>query len=165
MAGALSYEFFTPPDPAFAITRFDFDRDPSRMDAFSSVFDTYRDATLAEFRKRGGKLLIFHGTADPIFSALESIDYYQRLTRNNGGPEATSTWARLFLVPGMNHCAWRPGNRQLRRAGRDRGVGREERRTVTHRGVGAPRNDVLSGTYASALRVSLVRAVQGHRES
>jgi tannase/feruloyl esterase len=47
------------------------------MEAFSSVYDTYRDATLAEFRKRGGKLLIFHGTADPIFSALESIDYYQ----------------------------------------------------------------------------------------
>ena len=108
MAGALAHEFLTPPDPAFAITQFNFDRDPARMDAFSSVFDTYRDATLAEFRKRGGKLLIFHGTADPIFSALESIDYYQRLTRNNGGPETTSTWARLFLVPGMNHCAGGP---------------------------------------------------------
>ena len=108
MAGALAYEFFTPPDPAFAITQFDFDRDPARMEAFSAVYDTYRDATLAEFRKRGGKLLIFHGTADPIFSALESIDYYQRLTRNNGGAESTSTWARLFLVPGMNHCAGGP---------------------------------------------------------
>ncbi|HEU4691128.1 MAG TPA: tannase/feruloyl esterase family alpha/beta hydrolase [Vicinamibacterales bacterium] len=108
MSGALAYEFFTPADPAFAITQFDFDRDPARMEAFSSVYDTYRDATLAEFRKRGGKLLIFHGTADPIFSALESIDYYQRLTRNSGGPETTSTWARLFLVPGMNHCAGGP---------------------------------------------------------
>ena len=48
-------------------------RDAARMDAFSSVYDTRRDATLAEFRKRGGKLLIFHGTADPIFSALESM--------------------------------------------------------------------------------------------
>jgi pimeloyl-ACP methyl ester carboxylesterase len=108
MAGALAHEFFTPPGLAFAITRFDFDRDPARMEAFSRVFDTDRDATLAEFRKRGGKLLIFHGTADPIFSALESIDYYQRLTRNNGGPETTSDWARLFLVPGMNHCAGGP---------------------------------------------------------
>lgn len=108
MAGALAHEFFTPPDPAFAITRFDFDRDPARMEAFSAVYDTYRDATLAAFRARGGKLLIFHGTADPIFSALESIDYYQRLTKNNGGPAATGGWARLFLVPGMNHCAGGP---------------------------------------------------------
>lgn len=108
MAGALAYEFFTPPDPGFAITRFDFDRDPKRMDAFSMVYDTHRDATLAAFRARGGKLLIFHGTADPIFSALESIDYYERLTRNGGGPAATAQWARLFLVPGMNHCAGGP---------------------------------------------------------
>jgi feruloyl esterase len=108
MAGALAHEFFTPPDPSFSITAFDFDRDPARMAAFSRVFDTYRDDRLAEFRKRGGKLLIFHGTADPIFSALESIDYYQRLTKNNGGPDATGRWARLFLVPGMNHCAGGP---------------------------------------------------------
>jgi feruloyl esterase len=108
MAGALAHEFFTPPDPSFAIAQFDFDRHPARMEAFSAMFDTYRDATLAEFRKRGGKLLIFHGTADPIFSALESIDYYQRLARSNGGAEATASWARLFLVPGMNHCAGGP---------------------------------------------------------
>ena len=108
MAGALAYEFVTPPDPSLAITRFDFDRDPDRMQAFSRVYDTYGDATLAGFRARGGKLLIFHGTADPIFSALESIDYYQRLTRNDGGPDATARWARLFLVPGMNHCAGGP---------------------------------------------------------
>ena len=50
MAGALAYEFFTPPDPSFSIARFDFDRDPARMEAFSAVYDTYRDATLAEFR-------------------------------------------------------------------------------------------------------------------
>jgi predicted enzyme related to lactoylglutathione lyase len=108
MAGALAYEFVTPPDPGLSITRFDFDRDPARMEAFSAVYDTYRDATLAAFRKRGGKLLTFHGTADPIFSALESVDYYQHLARNNGGPDATARWARLFLVPGMNHCAGGP---------------------------------------------------------
>ena len=108
MAGALAYEFVTPPDPTLQITRFDFDRDPPRMQAFSEVYDTYRDATLARFRAHGGKLLIFHGTADPIFSALESIDYYQRLTRNNGGADATARWGRLFLVPGMNHCAGGP---------------------------------------------------------
>jgi feruloyl esterase len=108
MAGALAYEFFTPPDVSFALTRFDFDRDPARMEAFSREYDTYRDATLAPFRARGGKLIIFHGTADPIFSVRESIDYYQRLALSDGSLATTAMWARLFLVPGMNHCGGGP---------------------------------------------------------
>jgi len=108
MGGALANEFLTPPDPGFQIARFDFDRDPARMAAFSAVYDTAGDATLAAFSARGGKLLMFHGVADGIFSALESIDYYERLTRNNGGAQNTRAWARLFLVPGMNHCQGGP---------------------------------------------------------
>jgi len=53
-------------------------------------------------------LLIFHGTADGIFSASESVDYFERLAANNGGVAATRTWARLFLIPGMNHCLGGP---------------------------------------------------------
>jgi feruloyl esterase len=108
MAGALAHEFFTPPDPSFRIERFDFDRDPARMRAFSEVYDTFRDATLAAFKARGGKLLMFHGAADGIFSASESTEYYQRLAANNGGLAATRAWARHFLIPGMNHCAGGP---------------------------------------------------------
>jgi feruloyl esterase len=105
MAGALGYEFFTPPAPGFSLLEFDFDRDPPRMEAFSREYDTYRDAMLNAFKNRGGKLLMIHGAADPIFSALESMDYFTRLAENNGGATETAKWARLFLVPGMNHCS------------------------------------------------------------
>ena len=121
------------------------------MQAFSAVYDTYRDATLAAFRKRGGKLLIFHGTADPIFSALESIDYYQRLTRNNGGPDATARWARLFLVPGMNHCAGGPATDSFDGLAAIADWVEKGDRAGSHRGVGAAGHAVLPGTDAPAL--------------
>lgn len=108
MADALKHEFFTPPDPGFDILTFDFDRDPARMEAFSAVYDTYRDATLAAYRDRGGKLLLVHGMSDPIFSALDTQDYYERLARNNGGMAKTQAFARAFFVPGMNHCSGGP---------------------------------------------------------
>jgi pimeloyl-ACP methyl ester carboxylesterase len=51
-----------------------------------------------------GKLLFYHGVSDPWFSALDTIDYYERLTKANGGPEQVRNWSRLFLSPGMGHC-------------------------------------------------------------
>ncbi|MDB5932648.1 MAG: feruloyl esterase [Polaromonas sp.] len=108
MVDALVNEFFTPPDPAFNPLAFDFDRDPARMAAFSAVYDTYADATLAAYRNRGGKLLFIHGMSDPIFSASDTLAYYDRLAANNGGLEATQSFARTFLVPGMNHCSGGP---------------------------------------------------------
>ena len=41
--------------------------------------------------------------ADPAFSALDTVRYYERLARDNGGMASTLGFARYFLVPGMNH--------------------------------------------------------------
>ncbi len=104
MQDALRYEFITPPAPDFDMLSFDFDRDPERMKAFSWVYDTYEDVRLDAFRERGGRLMIVHGMADPIFSANESIDYFRRAAQAAGGTEQAHQAMRLFLVPGMNHC-------------------------------------------------------------
>lgn len=101
---AMANEFFTPPDPAFSMYNFNFDTDPARLEAFSQVYDTYRDATLSAFHARGGKIILHHGLGDPIFSPMDTLDYYNRLVANNGGLAATKTWARAFFVPGQNHC-------------------------------------------------------------
>ncbi|MFM1884929.1 MAG: hypothetical protein RL026_86 [Pseudomonadota bacterium] len=102
MQDALQGYFVTPPDRSLDILRFDFDRDPARMDAYSWVFNTADDVTLARYKARGGKLLLAHGLADPIFSPHESIDYMQRLQAEHGA--AAGDFSRLFLVPGMGHC-------------------------------------------------------------
>ena len=103
MEDALQGYFVTPPDRSLSIYKFDFDRDPQRMDAHSWIFNTDSDVKLAGFQAKGGKLMFIHGLADPIFSADEMVDYYQRLTSQNG--PKTNEFARLFLVPGMGHCA------------------------------------------------------------
>jgi feruloyl esterase len=59
------------------------------------------------FQQRGGKLLLYHGWSDANFSALSTIDYYERM-RAVTGAERTGEWARLFLAPGMGHCGARP---------------------------------------------------------
>jgi feruloyl esterase len=103
MQDALQGYFVTPPDRSLSIFAFDFDKDPARMAAHSWIFDTAADVQLTGFRARGGKLLLAHGMADPIFSPLESEDYYKRLTAVHGAQ--TRDFARLFQIPGMAHCA------------------------------------------------------------
>ena len=104
MTDAIRNEFFTPPDPTFNYLKFDFDTDPARMDAYAAIYHT-TSTDVAAFRARGGRMMIVHGTSDPIFSANDSIDYYEKLAAANGGSASTRDFARLYLVPGMNHCA------------------------------------------------------------
>ncbi len=103
-ADAMRKEFFTPPAPTFDYFAFDFDKDPARMAAYAAIYDT-TSTDVAAFKARGGKMLVIHGVSDPIFSVNDSIDYYERLAAANGGPAATKDFARLYLVPGMNHCS------------------------------------------------------------
>jgi feruloyl esterase len=63
---------------------------------------------ILDARDHGGKLLIFHGVSDPIFSANESVRYYNRPVAANHGPVNAGAFARLFLVPGMTHCGGGP---------------------------------------------------------
>lgn len=58
---------------------------------------------LTSFAQRGGKMVIFHGLADPIFSANDIAHWYQQTQQDTG-----SDVARLFMVPGMTHCGGGP---------------------------------------------------------
>jgi feruloyl esterase len=60
---------------------------------------------LTAFRDHGGKIVMWHGYADQLISTLGSIDYYKRVQEKMGGADKTSQFARLFLAPGVGHCA------------------------------------------------------------
>ena len=162
MVDALVNEFFTPPDPAFDPLRFDFDRDPGRMSAFSAIYDTDFDASLTAFEKRGGKLLFVHGMADPIFSADDTIAYYERLVANHGGVAATQDFSRLFLVPGMNHCSGGPATDMFDSVQAmvdwvEKGIAPERIRAVAQ-----PTSAYFPNRRPTAVSVSEIREVQGH---
>ena len=99
--------FMTPYDPAFDPLKFDFDRDTARVAETAAMNDAVA-TEMSTFAGRGAKLLIYQGMADPVFSASDIIAYYGKLAADNGGMEAVRDWARLFLVPGMCHCAGGP---------------------------------------------------------
>jgi feruloyl esterase len=60
------------------------------------------DPDLSKFKARGGKLLLYHGWADPGPAPENTINYYEAVNRKLGGSQ--DDWMRLFLMPGVGHC-------------------------------------------------------------
>jgi hypothetical protein len=94
--------------PPINIFTFNFETDPARIDkAGGEINATATD--WSGFRKRKARLLLYTGMSDPVFSAIDLVRYYQQIEQSNGGEAETHGFARLFLVPGMNHCRGGPG--------------------------------------------------------
>lgn len=74
-------------------------------------FMTPPDASQLEtVRRRGGKVLVYHGMSDPIFSVADTEAWWEGVNRNAAGKGAE--FARLFRVPGMGHCSGGPATDQ-----------------------------------------------------
>ncbi len=63
---------------------------------------------LSAFRKRGGKLIIYHGWSDAAIPPEMSINYYKSVVGKMGQRE-TGAFLRLYMVPGLQHCFLGPG--------------------------------------------------------
>ncbi|WP_328544439.1 tannase/feruloyl esterase family alpha/beta hydrolase [Streptomyces europaeiscabiei] len=67
------------------------------------------DPDLGAFRDGGGKLILWHGWADQLIFPQGTIDYFQRVAAEMGGKARAERFARLFMAPGVEHCAGGPG--------------------------------------------------------
>lgn len=92
------------PGESMSSMDFDFDKDPEKLEYMGKIYNA-DTADLTEFKKRGGKMLIWHGWADAIIPASSSIDYFHRIVSVNGGFQPTIGFTRLFMMPGTDHCA------------------------------------------------------------
>ena len=96
-------------NPDWSWWSFDFDRDLAIADAKVGRVVDQTSVDLSAFRRRGGRAIVYQGWADPVVSALDVIGYYERLRAREGSQGATDEYFRLFMVPGMTHCARGPG--------------------------------------------------------
>lgn len=127
---SVGYIFSTPPSSDLAMAS-----EPSRTAAFALNFDLEQEAPkifatdklytesgisfmsppnatrLDALRARGGKILVVHGTSDPIFSIDDTAAWYRSLDAHHGGK--ASSFARFFPVPGMGHSRGGPATDQF----------------------------------------------------
>lgn len=110
-AQSAMYLFSTPPNPSlnmFTTPMDDFNSAVNATDpTFTQSATTYMEATstnLDTFRANNGKIIFYHGESDPVFSMYDTVKYYENLTSKYGND--TGSFARLFLIPGMNHCEY-----------------------------------------------------------
>ena len=123
--GSGIFIFSTPPADPTVVTglgstlidwtlNYDFDKAESLINGTNATFtespmavNTPPNPTdLSALRNRGAKLIVYHGSADPVFSYNDTVNWYNGLTAANSG-DATN-FARVFTVPGQNHCSGGP---------------------------------------------------------
>lgn len=112
-----------------------FDMAKAAADAEKAVGKVLKadDVHFAEFRKRGGKFIQLHGWADALVTPLGSTDFYDKVVaaqaggngkkpvgtsgspgvNDNAALTKTQEWYRMFLAPGVGHCAGGPGPNQF----------------------------------------------------
>jgi feruloyl esterase len=97
------YFVFNRPDWDYSTYDFaNFQRDTRLAASFLNAANPNLDALKA----RRGKLILWHGWADPALPAQATAEYYRQVQAHD--PNA-GDYCRLFMVPGCLHCGGGPG--------------------------------------------------------
>lgn len=104
------FKYFVFADPAWDYSRYDVAKSWRRDTQLWTSFMNADNPDLTAFRARRGKLLLWHGWADPALNPLATIRYYDEVLGRD--PRAAED-VRLFLLPGVVHCTGGPGPDQF----------------------------------------------------
>ena len=110
---AINHLLFTPnPATPYTVQDFPFTAATLAQEEAARVLYGADNADLSAYAGHGGKLLMWHGWADPHISPLGTIDYYDRVGAKLGR-DRRDGFVRLFLLPGMGHCSGGDGPSQF----------------------------------------------------
>jgi feruloyl esterase len=97
------YLVFNKPDWDYSTYDFSHFEEDTRL---AASFLNATNPDLDAFKARKGKLILWHGWADPALPAQSTADYYRQVQAHD--PSA-SGYCRLFMIPGCLHCGGGPG--------------------------------------------------------
>lgn len=124
-SGSVGHIFKVPPEPvagfngpAFALGA-SIDTLAAQVGATDA---TYRESSLSfmtppdvgnleTVKRRGGKVMVYHGVSDPIFSWHDTVAWWNAVKARNGADP--SDFVRIYPVPGMDHCGGGPSTDQF----------------------------------------------------
>jgi feruloyl esterase len=98
----MRYMAFGRPNPDYDWMTFDLEKDYDKLLPVRTALDA-TDPNLTRFRDRGGKIVSYFGWADPALNPMMGIQYYESVGKTMGA--STPDFYRLFMVPGLFHCA------------------------------------------------------------
>jgi feruloyl esterase len=137
-SGAVGFIFKTPPanpagfnGPAFTLGA-NIDELAEQIFATNAIYTQsgmsfmtppHPDRIDDKLRRRGGRMIVYHGVSDPIFSVNDTTAWYRKLRRSDrregwhhdgdDDGDSRAKAVRLFRVPGMGHCSGGPATDQF----------------------------------------------------
>jgi len=96
-------------NPGWDYSSFNFDGDLAVADFRVGTLGNAIDADLTAARKRGVKIIQYHGWEDQTLQPAYSPEWFETVADAMGGLKKTQKFYRLFMIPGMRHCSGGPG--------------------------------------------------------
>jgi feruloyl esterase len=84
------------------LATFDADRDIPPMEALMNPVMSAMNPNLKKFKRRGGKVIAWHGWGDSGISPYQTLHYYDTVAAKVDGN--MDDFYRIFFLPGMGHC-------------------------------------------------------------
>ncbi|GGF02349.1 putative esterase [Aliidongia dinghuensis] len=96
-------------NPNWDWTSFNFSSDARQVDRVLSPVINATRPNLERFEAHGGKLIMTQGWDDPLNAQTLPIEYFNNVLIEGRNLEQVHRFYRLFMAPGMGHCAGGPG--------------------------------------------------------